>query len=148
MANTRTWTTPVTDRTDGTAMMTYGDMNRITGNLAWLYSECVERGISISGSIISTTAWTQNDIITVSFWTELLACLANVCTAVNYTPQTAANSQMIYTNINVVETIERDTYEILSAYDRLPNMNHYVGDKIGTDWRYCGDDFNMGGRYE
>lgn len=148
MANTRTWTAPVTDRTDGTAMMTYGDMNRITENLAWLYSECVDRGISISGSIISKTAWTRNDIITASFWTELLACLANVCTAVNYTPQTAANNQMTFTNINIVETIERDTYEILSAYDRQPNMNHYVGDKIGTDWRYCGDDFNMGGRYE
>lgn len=148
MANPYTWQTPVTSRSSGYERMTYEDMNRITGNLAWLYSECVERGISISGSIISQTAWTRNDIITVSFWTELLGCLANVCTAVNYTPQTAANSQMTYTNMNIVETIERDTYEILSAYDRLPNMNHYVGDKIGTNWRYCGDGFNMGGRYE
>lgn len=148
MANPYTWQIPVTSRSSGSERMTYEDMTRITENLAWLYTECVERGISISGSIISQTAWTRNDIITVSFWAELLDCLANVCAAVSYTPQTTANSQMAYTNINIVETIERDTYEILSAYDRQPNMNHYVGDKIGTNWRYCGDGFNMGGRYE
>lgn len=148
MANTRTWTTPVTDRTDDTAMMAYGDMNRITENLAWLYEECVEQGLSISGSIISKTNWVNNDIITLAEWTEILTCLTNVCTAVSYTPSGTATNSMTWSNINLVEEIELGCYEILSAYERIPNMNHYVGDKLGTAWRYCGDDFNMGGRYD
>lgn len=148
MANTRTWTAPVTDRTDGAAMMTYDDMNRITENLAWLYEECVDRGISISGSVISKTTWVNNDIITVANWTEILTCLTNVYTAVGYAPQTTPDDSMLWSNINQVETIEYECYEILAAYDRIPNMNHYVGDKLGTMYRYAGDDFNMGGRYE
>lgn len=148
MANTRTWTDPVTDRTGGSDKMTYEDMNRITENLAWLYTECGEQGISISGSIISKTTWTQNDIITVGNWTEILTCLANVYNAVGYVPVQVPDNQMLWTNINQVETIEYDCYEILAVYERLPNMNHYVGDKWGTAYRYAGDDFNMGGRYE
>ena len=149
MANTRTWTAPVTDRTDGTAMMTYEDMNRITENLAWLYTECGEQSITISGSIISKTTWINNDIITLSNWTEILTCLRNVYNAVGYNPATVPDNQMLWSNINQVETIEYECYEILMAYDRIPNMNHYVGDKL-ADGGYlrAGDDFNMGGRYE
>lgn len=138
----------MTDRTDGTAMMTYEDMNRITENLAWLYAECVEQGISISGSIISKTNWVNNDIITLSNWTEILTCLRNVYNAVGYTPATVPDNQMLWSNINQVETIEYECYEILMAYERIPNMNHYVGDKLGTDYLYAGDPFNSGGRYE
>lgn len=148
MANTRTWTAPVTDRTDGTARMEYGDMNRITENLAWLYEECVEQGISISGSIISKTVWVNNDIITLANWTEILTCLTNVCTAIAYSPTGTPDNQMLWSNINTVEEIEMGCYDILSAYERIPRLNHYVGDKLGTNYLYAGDPFNSGGRYE
>lgn len=148
MANTRTWTEPVTYRSSGSALMSYEDMNRITENLAWLYTECGEQGIPITGSIISKTVWTRNDIITVSQWAEILTCLRNVYTAVGFTPATVPDNQMIYTNINNVESIEYGCYDILAAYERIPNMNHYVGDKLGTNYLYAGDPFNAGGRYE
>lgn len=138
-----TWRPPVTDRNDGSARMNYDDMERITGNLEWLYDECVDQGITISGSAISKTSWIRDDIITVTFWAELLDCLENVCTAVSYTAQVTPDASMTYTNINLVETIELECYDILNAYDYIPRLNHYVGDDL-----YAGDDFNMGGRYE
>ena len=141
------WVTPVTNRTDGTAMMTYQDMDRITGNLKWLYDTCVSEGITISGSAISQTSWSRDDIITTTFWTELLGCLSNVCTAVSYTPPETANSNMTWNNINVVESIELACYDILAAYVFMPRLNHYVGDKLGTANLYAGDPFNAGGRY-
>lgn len=148
MANPYTWITPVTNRSTGSDRMTYGDMTRIATNLAWLYKQCQEIGITPSGSIISKTNWSQNDIITVTEWSELLTCLMNVCNAIQYTPGESTNSQMIYTNINNVEKIELGCYEILSAYENIPNMNHYVGDKWGTFYRYAGDPMNSGGRYD
>ena len=141
------WVTPVTDRTDGSAMMTYQDMDRITGNLKWLYDACVSSSITISGSAISKTSWDRNDILTTSFWAELKTCLQNVCNAVSYTPPDSVSDSMIWNNINLVEKIEFDCYDILSAYVYVPRLNHYVGDKLGTANLYAGDPFNAGGRY-
>lgn len=143
------WIEPVTNRTSGSARMEYGDMNRITGNIAWLYDKCIERGITISGSRISKTSWTQNDIITVTFWTELLTCLTNAREAVGYTPSANPDNAMRFDNINMVEKITLTVYEILTAYDRMANMNHWVGDKLAdSGYLRAGDGFNMGGRYE
>lgn len=142
------WVEPVTDRQDGSAVMTYTDMNRITGNLKWLYDTCVANSITVSGSAISKTIWTQNDIITATFWAELLTCLANVCSAVGYTPTNAPNDQMLFDNINQIETIELACETILANYATQGRMNHYVGDKIGNAHLYAGDPFNAGGRYE
>lgn len=148
MANPYIWTQPVTDRSSGEEVMTFTDMNRITTNLAWLYRQCQEIGITPAGSIISKTDWMRNDIITVAEWTEIQTCLKNVSDAIQYTPRETANDQMIYTNINIVEQVELGCYEILSAYENIPNMNHYVGDKWGTFYRYAGDPMNSGGRYD
>ena len=148
MANPYTWTEPVTSRSSGSERMTYQDMNRITGNLAWLYVQCGEYGIAVSGPIISKTNWIQNDIITVAGWEEILTCLGNICDAIQYTKPTEPDNAMIYTNINNVEQIELDCFGILASYEAIPNMNHYVGDRLGTAYRYAGDDFNSGGRYD
>lgn len=148
MANPYTWTEPVTSRSSGSERMTYQDMNRITVNLAWLYAQCGEIGIMVSGSIISKTNWIQNDIITVAEWEEILTCLGNICDAIQYTKQTEPSNSMFYTNINNVEQIELDCYGVLASYENIPNMNHYVGDKWGTAYRYAGDAMNSGGRYD
>lgn len=148
MANPYTWTEPVTERPSGAELMTYEDMNRITVNLAWLFQECKEQGITISGTVYPKRSWTQNDIITVSNWTQLLDRLANVYNAVAYIPATIPDNAMTYTNINQVETIELECYEILAAYERIPNINHYIGDKLGNKYLYAGDPFNAGGRYD
>lgn len=136
------WIQPVTDRLNGSARMTYIDMNRITGNLAFLYDFIREQGVTPAGSPYSKTNWTQNDIITTAEWTELLTCLTNVCAAVNYTPDTAPTSAMTYTNINNVEKIELVVYEMADVLDELARMNHWVGDPF-----FSGDPINAGGRY-
>lgn len=148
MANPYVWTEPVTHRASGSERMTYLDMNRITVNLAWLYSQCREIGIVPPGAIISKTDWVRNDIITVAEWSEIQTCLGNVCEAIQYAPGETVNTQMNYQNINLVERIELGCYEILAAYENIPNMNHYVGDRIGSLYRYAGDPMNSGGRYE
>lgn len=136
------WIEPVTNRASGSARMTYKDMNRITGNLVWLYDYLTAEGVTVSGSAYSKTNWTQNDIITVAEWNELLTCLGNVCTAIGYQPETNPTSTMSYTNINNVETIEHVCHDMATILDDLGRINHWVGDRL-----YSGDDFNAGGFY-
>lgn len=136
------WITPVTDRTSGSAMMTYEDMNRITGNIGYLYDLCRSESITIAGSRISKTEWTQNDIITVSDWSNLLTCLSNARNAVGYVA-TDPTYLMTWDNINEVERQTRAVYSIINAYDTLPRINHWVGDPY-----YAGDPINAGGRYD
>ena len=142
------WVEPVTDRQDGSAMMTYTDMNRITGNLRWLYDTGEEKGYTIAGSAISKTSWTQNDIITATFWAELLTCLANVCNAIAYTPETEPTDQMLFDNINQVETIELACKSVMDNAGVNSRMSHYVGDRISRAYVYAGDPINAGGEYE
>lgn len=136
------WITPVTDRTSGSAMLTYEDMNRITGNIGYLYDLCQSMGITIAGSRISKTEWTQNDIISVSDWSNLLTCLGNARNAVGYIA-TDPTYLMTWDNINEVEKQTQAVYTIINAYDNLPRMNHWLGDPY-----FAGDEINAGGRYE
>ena len=136
------WITPVTDRTSGSAMMTYEDMNRITGNIGYLYDLCRSDGITIAGSRISKTEWTQNDIITRANWSNLLTCLGNARNAVGYVA-TDPTYLMTWDNINEVEKQTQAVYVIISTYDSLARINHWIGDP-----HYAGDAINAGGRYE
>ena len=136
------WVTPVTDRTSGSAMMTYEDMNRITGNIGYLYDLCVSEGITISGSRITKTTWTRDDLIYKTNWTNLLTCLANTRDAVGYVA-TDPTYLMTWDNINEVERQTQAVYTIINAYDNLPRINHWIGDPY-----YAGDAINAGGRYE
>lgn len=148
------WVTPVTDRTSGAARMTYLDMNRITGNLVWLYEECVRQGIAITGTPFPKTEWAQNDIIfgNVSSirwnWYVVLSRLSNIYRAVGYAPSTVPNFDMTYENINNIETIQLRCYIILSSREVQSRLNHYIGDKLTASYLYAGDDFNSGGLYE
>jgi hypothetical protein len=141
------WVTPVTDRKDGSARMTYNDMNRITGNLEWLYHSIQSSGIPIAGYAISKSHWSRNDIVTARFWKELLTCLENVCTALGYTPKDKVTYHMTWNNINLLEDIERLCHDIFVVYDEMPRLNHYVGDMLSANYLYAGDDINAGGRY-
>lgn len=91
------WIAPVTDRADGTARMTYADMNRITGDAAYLENE-------ITGSVtLSKTMWTRNDIISKTFWTELLTLITNLASMVGAQIGTMTGA-MLFDNINTVES--------------------------------------------
>lgn len=91
-----TWTTPVTDRMDGTATMTYVDMNRITQNVAHLQEEIY------GAATISKTSWTRNDIIDVGLWTEILSSLRQMAYDRGIAARTMTN-EMFFNNINAVE---------------------------------------------
>lgn len=104
-----TWTTPVTDRVDGSARMTYTDMNRITGNVAFLQD-------AIYGAIsISQTTWTYNDIIARAFWEDMLTSLREMAAIENVTVLDMSN-EMTWQNINNVETM------ILNMYNALGDL--------------------------
>ena len=137
------WIEPVTDRQDGSSRMAAADMSRITGNLAQLYADCQSKSITVQGDPISQTAWTENDIVSVEFWGELLTCLANLREAVGYTPATDPDYMMTYDNINEVERQELAVYNIIAGHDNWQSLNHWIGDDY-----YAGDPINAGGRYE
>ena len=134
------WVEPVTDRQDGSARMAAADMNRITGNLAQLYTDCQSKGITVQGDPISQTTWTENDIISEEFWTELLGCLSAICSALEYAPETEPGYLMLFDNINAVETLILTLHRIIETYDSYQNLNHWIGDAV-----YAGDPVNAGG---
>lgn len=136
------WVTPVTDRTDGSAMMTATDMDRITGNIAYLFDYATQEGHAPSGSTVTKTSWTINDIIERSFWGAMLTTLANICAAVEYVPAVEPDYAMDWENMNNIETISYSLYNIIGSSGSQGNNNHYAGDPIFT-----GDDINVGGTY-
>ena len=141
------WITPVTNRSGNSAMMTYDDMNRITGNCRWLYDECARKGITVSGDPTSKTTWTRNDIITLDDWHELLTCLDNLCAAVGYVRRELFRDNVNYVIVNNIERVELKIYTRLEAGDIRPKNNHFIGDRYGSEYRHAGDDFNAGGLY-
>lgn len=136
------WVTPVTDRSDGSAMMTATDLSRITGNIDYLFDYATDEGYSPSGSGVSKTSWTINDTISKSFWESMLTVLANVCTAIGYVPEEGPTNVMGYENINNVETITLTAYHFIQGAGSQQNNNHYAGDDL-----YAGDPINAGGTY-
>lgn len=136
------WVTPVTNRTDGSALMTATDMDRITGNIAYLFDYATAEGHSPQGSTVTKTSWTQNDIIEKSFWESMLVVLSNICEAVNYNPDTAPTNVLDWENINNIETISFNLYYIIANINNMSALNHWCGDEF-----YSGDDINVGGTY-
>lgn len=104
-----TWVTPVTNRASGTDLMKYSDMNRITGNVAYLQQY-------IYGSAtIPKTSWTQNDIIEKQFWEDMLTSIREMANVASVTIPTIGN-QMHYDNINKIE------WSCQEIYDNLGNI--------------------------
>lgn len=136
------WVTPVTDRTDGSSLMTYTDMDRITGNIAYLFDYATQEGHSPEGTTVTKTSWTQNDIIDRTFWESMLFVLSNICDAVNYNPPTQPTDMMDYENINNIETISFNLYYIIMHINDMAAINHWCCDEF-----YAGDAINAGGTY-
>lgn len=132
------WRTPVTDRVAG-AMMTYIDMDRISGNIDWLTEQFGARGMYI-GSRPSQTDWTHNDYVTLGQWQELLHILEVLVDVTNLQQVTPGTEETTYQNINNVEDLTlrlRERLDIIDTYGELP---HYVDTEVWT-----GDDVYIGG---
>lgn len=101
------WIEPVTDRQSGGSLMTYEDMNRITGNVAYLQEAL------LGSATMSKTIWTQDDFVTVAIWHEIIDSvdeMADMLGAVNL----GMTDEMIYTNINYVESLCLQIYNALN----------------------------------
>ena len=123
------WITPVTDRQTGLSRMTYDDMNRITGNINYVYDLVASLGKTITGGKVSQTVWTQDDILTTTFWASMLDVLSNVCAAAEYTPAVTPTGAMEYQNINNIETITLYLYN----YARADYLLTHTGVEITTE---------------
>ena len=87
--------------------MTYEDMNRITGNVAYLQEAL------LGSATMSKTIWTQDDFVTVAIWHEIIDSvdeMADMLGAVNL----GMTDEMIYTNINYVESLCLQIYNALN----------------------------------
>ena len=137
------WIQPVFDRENENARMRVADMNRITGNVDYLYTALQQAGYTVEGQTISKTSWQQNDIITVEEWAELLQCIAHLCDAVGYSPTYTLTMSMNYNNINNVELMIFTVHQLKDGWQQFTPIDHFTGDAI-----YAGDEANAGGYHE
>lgn len=121
------WTTPVTNREDGTAMMTYTDMNRITKNIGYLQEQLY------GSATLSKTSWVRNDIIEAAFWAEMLDDLEDLRESVGAAEVTLTDV-MTYTNINNVETLTLKIYQAVIGVT-FEDLTDHVDEAI-TDENY------------
>ena len=124
------WITPVTNRTSGDARMTAADMDRITGDVAFLQEEY------LGSATISKTTWTQDDIITTTFWAELLDAIEDMLDAISATGETMT-TDMTFENINAVET---NLLLIYGSTDNISDMTAYNESIVGEDEEVYLDD--------
>lgn len=138
-----TWITPVTDRKDGTARMTNIDMNRITGNLDYLFTDLLpSKGFTPLGATVKKTSWTQNDIIGATDWEDILDVLDRLITASGFEQKESVTNAMYYQNINTLEEYTLAIYRIALYTKTDASLNHWIGDPF-----YSGDEINAGGLY-
>lgn len=164
------WITPVTDHSPSD-YFTHNDMNRIYGNLRYLYeilspyfdidpyieapaaSEVVpfvtdggvEIGISGGGTLgaeVTGTWWEQNDIYTIEDFQELIECLYAIARAISYQFGQEPTYNATADNFNVIESITADLLRYTNLVLAQFNGNHWVGDPF-----FVGDDIYTGGLY-
>lgn len=133
------WITPVTDHTPD-EFFTHIDMNRIYGNLAYLYDE-LSPYFYISPHVASA-AWTQNDIFTLEDFIDLLACLKAIADAIGFVFEADPNLEATADNFNVIESLTYQLYRRAELVLQQANGNHYVGDPF-----YTGAEIYLGGLY-
>lgn len=158
------WITPVTDHTPN-EFFTHTDMNRIYGNLAYLYDELspyfyISPHVDISTGIVTSGGdeiitdggdplgasaaelWTQNDIYTLEDFIDLLACLKAIADAIGFVFETEPNLEATADNFNVIESLTYQLYRRAELVLQQANGNHYVGDPF-----YVGAEIYLGGLY-
>ena len=107
------WTTPVVNREDGTSLMKYTDMYRITNDIGYLQEQVY------GSATISKTSWERDDIITKSFWESMLSLIGTLSFDTGCAPR-ECNNNMTYDNINEVEKWLLDIYNAVSGVTMLP----------------------------
>lgn len=163
------WQNPVTNH-NPEDYFTYGDMNRIYGNLKYLYdilspyytisthigppelggenlaASSGDDLITSSGEAIEATGggvwWIQNDIYTIEDFLFLLPCLQAIADTIGFQFDQEPNTEATAENFNVIESLTYQLYVRALLVLEQYNGNHWVGDPI-----YTGDGVYLGGIY-
>lgn len=112
------WTTPFTNWSNGNRF-TYNDMNRITGNINYLYPGA------------SLPIYTQNDFLTRSGWDAVLSALDTLVLATGL-DATVPGDAMTGDTMNEVEELIQRLHDRIELNARQYVASIYVGDGIYT----------------
>lgn len=164
------WITPVTNHYPE-EHFTHNDMNRIYGNLRYIYemlspyftispyipeptagdtenlitSDGVELSTA-SGDAIGATAagvwWAQNDIYRIEDFAEMLSCMYALATTIGYQYEQQPTYEATAENFNVIESIIYELHRRAVLALAQRNGNHWAGDPI-----YAGEGVYVGGIY-
>lgn len=107
------WTEPVTDRPNTQTRTTAKDMNRISGNINFLWATGLKE------------TYTSSDIVTLAQWN---AILRNINEIANLLGISEAEDSTLYTNLNYIESIAmayKDLGPLWPAEDLYPAENLY-----------------------
>lgn len=91
------WITPVTDRPNAQTRTTAEDMNRISGNINWLWALGLRDD------------FTPEDIVTVDEWNAIISGTNEIAALLETAEATEATT---YTNLNLIEAIAKAYYDL------------------------------------
>ena len=98
------WIAPVTNRTSAQGRTTYEDMNRICGNLNYLFGTALR------------TNWTRADIVDRATWDSIISVVAQVAESVGVQVSDSTD----YVNLNAIEEATLRQYVLTYASYKLP----------------------------
>ena len=110
------WSDPYVNWSNGNNF-TYDDMNRITGNINYLYPAA------------SLPTYTQNDILTTTDWSNVQTALATLLAASGVAGTIPGNS-MTADTMNAVEGLLLEIYDFLNLKAAQSVATVYCGDNL------------------
>lgn len=112
------WTYTYTDWSNGNNF-THDDMNRITGNINYLYPSA------------GLPTYTQNDILTTTDWTDVTDALS-VLISVSGVGGSVPGDTMTADTMNEVEGLIQQIYDRINLNNAQAVANIYAGDDLYT----------------
>ena len=107
------WTTPVTDRPNAQTRTTAADMNRICGNINYLWATLLK------------TDFLSTDIVTDTTWNGVVTATNEIADLLNISEATAVTD---YANLNRIESIAKAYWDLLPLWpadDLYPSETLY-----------------------
>lgn len=98
------WISPVINRSGPNTRTTYADMNRICGNINFLF------GTSLKDD------WTRADIVDRTTWDAIVSVVSQLAGSVGL----EVNDSTDYVNLNAIEEVTLRRYALLSAGYKIP----------------------------
>lgn len=111
------WITPKTDWSPNDNV-TYEDMNRISGNINYLYQQTIVR-----------TDYTANDIVTLAEWSSIVSAILDLAKGLGVV-DAVPDMNVTADNFNDVEELTLATKEMIELIFIQISANIYAGDDL------------------